>query len=31
MRECGLQWEAMKKAGKDQVGWRAFATTCLTR
>lgn len=31
MRECGLQWEAMKKAGKDEIGWRAFATTCLTR
>jgi hypothetical protein len=31
MRECGKEWEAMKMAGKDEIGWRAFATGCLTR
>ena len=31
MRECGKEWEAMKMAGKDEIGWRAFATACLTR
>lgn len=32
MRDCGRAWEALKKAGKDgDIGWRAFATDCLTR
>ena len=32
MSECGREWEALKKAGKDtDIGWRAFATGCLTR
>ena len=31
MRACGREWEAMKMAGKDEIGWRAFATQCLTR
>lgn len=31
MRACGKEWEAMKMAGKDGIGWRAFATQCLTR
>jgi hypothetical protein len=32
MSECGHEWQAMKKAGKDVgVGWREFATRCLTR
>ena len=32
MSECGREWEATKKAGKDvDIGWRAFATRCLTR
>ena len=32
MRECGRAWEALKKAGKDvDIGWRAYATDCLTR
>ncbi|MDE2362240.1 MAG: hypothetical protein KGM42_06140 [Hyphomicrobiales bacterium] len=31
MRDCGREWEAMKMAGKDEGGWRAFATRCLTR
>jgi hypothetical protein len=32
MRECGRAWEAAKRAGKDgNIGWRAFATDCLTR
>lgn len=30
MRACGKEWEAMKMAGKDGMGWRAFATSCLT-
>lgn len=32
MSQCGREWQAMKLAGKDLgVGWRQFATTCLTR
>lgn len=32
MSECGREWEAIKKAGKDNdIGWREFATRCLTR
>jgi hypothetical protein len=32
MRECGRAWEAVKKAGKDvDIGWRAYATDCLSR
>lgn len=32
MSECGREWQAMKKAGKDvDIGWREFATRCLTR
>ncbi len=32
MSECGHEWAAMKKAGKDvDTGWRAFATRCLVR
>lgn len=32
MSECGHEWEAMKKSGKDvDVRWRDFATQCLTR
>ncbi len=32
MSECGREWQAMKKAGKEvDLGWREFATRCLTR
>lgn len=32
MSACGREWQAVKKAGKDvDIGWRAFATRCLTR
>ena len=32
MSECGREWQAMKKVGKDvDIGWREFATRCLTR
>lgn len=30
MRECGLKWEAMKRAGKEgTLTWRSFAMKCL--
>ena len=32
MSACGREWQAVKKAGKDvDIGWREFATSCLTR
>lgn len=32
MSACGREWQAVKKAGKDiDIGWREFATRCLTR
>lgn len=32
MSECGHEWAAMKKAGKDfDIRWRDFAKQCLTR
>ena len=31
MHDCGVQWQAMKMAGKDEQGWRAFANDCLMR
>lgn len=32
MNECGREWQALKLAGKDvDIGWREFATRCLTR
>lgn len=32
MSECGHEWRAVKMAGKDiDIGWREFATRCLTR
>ena len=32
MRECGREWQTMKKSGADRDRtWRDFATGCLTR
>ena len=32
MSDCGHEWDALKQAGKDlDIGWREFATRCLTR
>jgi hypothetical protein len=32
MRECGREWQEMKRSGEaKELTWRDFATKCLTR